>query len=99
MKPPPAELNHDLAIQYEQLRKDALSLRAGYAIPPGLALFLRNGMLAWMRAWSPCKQNANPETAPQSNSPHAAPHCSLEIRTQMAAILASMILGQQWEAT
>jgi hypothetical protein len=63
---------------------------------PGLALFLRKGMTAWMRAWSPCMKTAAAETAPL---PDTIPPYPLDVRTQLAGILASMILGQQLEIT
>jgi len=53
-------------------------------------------MTAWMRAWSPCIQNAAAETAPQPDTP---PPCPLDVRSQLAGILAAMILGQQLEIT
>lgn len=81
---------------YEQLRKDALSSAAALCPAPGLALFLRKGMAAWMRAWSPCVQNAAPETVPRPDTP---PPCPLDVRTQLAGILACMILDQQLEIT
>ena len=86
-----------MTAQYEQLRRDALSGRSGQAIAPGLALFVRNGMMAWMRAWSPYLRNAEAETTPPSSASHAAPLCSLEIREQLTAILAGVILSQRWE--
>ena len=63
---------------------------------PGLALFLRKGMTAWMRAWPPCVQNAAPGTVPRPDTP---PPCPLDVRTQLAGILAGMILDQQLEIT
>ncbi len=57
-----AALKPELVGHYEQLRKDALSFSAGRASTPGLALFLRQGMTAWMRAWTPCLQKPCAET-------------------------------------
>jgi hypothetical protein len=87
----------EMTAQYEQLRNDALSGRSGQAIAPGLALFVRNGMIAWMRAWSPYMRNVNTETTPQPSPSHATPLCLLEIRGQLTAILVGVILSQRWE--
>ena len=87
--------NDELGAHYEQLRNDALSPAAARCPTPGLALFLRKGMTAWMRAWSPCMQNAAAEiTAP----PPATPSYPQDIRAQLTVLLASLILGQQLEA-
>jgi hypothetical protein len=53
-------------------------------------------MTAWMRAWSPCMQNAAAETAPWPDMPQP---CPLDVRTQLAGILAGLILDQQLEIT
>jgi hypothetical protein len=88
--------NDELVAHYEQLRKDALSTGADCSPAPGLVLFLRKGMIAWMRAWSPCMQHAAAEIAPP---PATAPSCPHDIRAQLAVLLAGLILGQQLEAT
>jgi hypothetical protein len=82
-----------MVAHYEQLRNEALSLPAGHA--PGLALFLRKGMTAWMRAWSSCMPKPVSETASLVG---AVPTCSVDIRAQIATILAGMILSRQPEA-
>jgi hypothetical protein len=64
-----------------------------------LALFLRSGMIAWLRAWSPCRPTSPMQPAPHSTAPQTAPDCPLEIRWQIANILAGLILNQQLEAT
>jgi hypothetical protein len=93
--------NRDLAEHYEQLRSDALSRPTDRAPAPGLALFLRQGMTAWMRTWSQIAapkntQAAAPETAAL---PSAGEPWPLDIRAQMTAILAGMILTQQLEGS
>jgi hypothetical protein len=82
----------ELLASYEQLRQDALSLPTGRAPTPGLVLFLRKGMTAWMQAWSPCRQPAIPDTVAR---PSAPPLGSFEVRVQIATILVGMILQQQ----
>jgi len=49
-----------------------------------------------MRAWSPCMKNAAAEAAPRLNTTPVYP---LDVRSQLAGILAGMILGQQLEIT
>lgn len=88
--------NDDWVTYYEQLRNDTLSRPAGHPPAPGLALFLRKGMTAWMRAWSCCMPKPVPETASLLG---AAPTWSVDIRTQIATILAAMILGRQLEVS
>jgi hypothetical protein len=87
--------NDELVAHYEQLRKDALSPAIGRSPAPGLALFLRKGMIAWMRAWSPCMSAVAEAASPAV----ATPSCPQDIRAQLAVLLAGLILGQQLEAT
>jgi hypothetical protein len=79
-----------LVAHYERLRSEALSLPVGQTPAPGLALFQRKGMTAWMRAWFSCTCDMDAEAVP----PPATPACSLDIRGQLAALLAGMILGR-----
>jgi len=83
----------DLAAQYEQLRSDALHSPGsrGY----GLVLFLRQGMLPWMRAASRCTSERQPRS---SLPPRAETILPLEVRNQITIVLAAMIVGQQQEA-
>lgn len=80
--------NPALTAHYEQLRRDALD-RAG---PPargfGLALLLRQGMTAWMRAWSEWTSEIPSPLA--CRVPVAAPLPSA-VRSQLTLILASML--------
>ena len=62
----------------------------------GLALFLRRGMTAWMQAWSECAGNVDPGPASHSGIDHTVP---ADLRSQLAALLAGMILCLQQEAT
>ena len=85
-----ADGHRALTAQYEQLRGDALN-RAGLpAHGFGLALFLRQGMTAWMRAWSECTHEL--QTPAASAVPLAAP-LPAEVRAQLTLILASMLTG------
>lgn len=85
----------ELTAHYEQLRDDALSLTAGHQPTLGLDLLLRQGMAAWMQAWSACVQKPGVEAVPPS-APR--PTNSLDVRAQMASILAGVILGRPVEA-
>ncbi len=83
-----------LVSHYEQLRNDALSVSAGRAPAPGLALFLRKGMTAWMQAWKPFLVTNG---APPAPPPAASLDGSFPVRAQIANILAGMILSRQLE--
>jgi hypothetical protein len=84
----------DLAAQYEQLRSDALHSSSGRGCGLGLVLFLRQGMLPWMRATSRCTHERQPRSSPP---PRAGTILPLEIRDQITIVLAAMIVGQQQE--
>ena len=84
--------NVELTAQYEQLRDDALN-RSAHGF--GLALFLQQGMTAWMRAWSECA-NA-PQTPPAAAVPLAVP-LPAAVRAQLTLILASMLTHPLQEA-
>ena len=84
----------DLAAHYEQLRSDAFSYSVGRGHGPGLVLFLRQGMLSWMRAWSRCTSGPEPRC---STPPYTDAILPLEVRSQITTVLAAMILGQQQE--
>ena len=88
--------NDELVAHYEQLRKAALCPSASRSAGPGLALFVRRGMIAWMKAWVPCMSNTAAEVA---SLPVAVSMCPQDIRAQLAALVAGLILGQQLEAT
>ena len=85
----------DLAAQYEQLRSDVLSCPVSRGHGPGLVMFLRQGMLCWMRAWSRCTGCPPARPSPPLRTDTILP---LEIRSQITAVLAAMIVGQQQEA-
>jgi hypothetical protein len=84
----------DLAIQYEQLRSDALHSPGGHD-GLGLVLFLREGMLSWMRAVSRCTGDQQARPSPLARTESILP---LEVRSQITRVLAAMIVGQRQEA-
>lgn len=85
---PPAEVGPPqvLTDDYEALRKDAL---AGCGRGHGLALLLREGMAAWIRAWS-----CAPGPAPGVARPvRAEPGLPAGVRSEVVSVLASMALA------
>ncbi len=73
---------------YEDLRRQAL---CGSGAGPGLALFLRRGMKAWIGAWSDCSlhaarvRNSNEERDFVVVPPH--------LYSEIAIVLAGMLLN------
>jgi hypothetical protein len=86
----------EMVDQYERLRSDVLSSLAEATRTPGTVLFLRQGMKAWMAAWSSCCPSV-PESAstPQRTSTSSPPP---ESRHAITNILAGMILNLGMEA-
>jgi len=82
------------AARYEQLRSDALHRVSGVSSSIGLAVFLRQGLTAWMRA---CDSVLTPSV---NQVAQPAPFSSLpfDVRTQTVLILAGMLLGNRSEA-
>jgi hypothetical protein len=87
-----ADGKRELTAQYEQLRGDALN-RSAHGF--GLALFLQQGMTAWMRAW--LEWTNAPQMPSASAVPLAAPLPSA-VRAQLTLILASMLTRPLQEA-
>jgi hypothetical protein len=54
-------------------------------------------MTAWMQAWSQCSDGAAPNTHPQPATMLAA--VPMDLRAQIATLLAGIILSLQQEAT
>src|SRR6266849_11194671 len=90
----PRRANPGLTEQYEQLRREATGCSEHAAQGLGLALFLRRGMTAWMQAWSQCTDGAAPDAQPRPATPAAVP---IDLRMQIATLLAGIILGLQQE--
>jgi hypothetical protein len=63
---------------------------------PGLALLLRQGMTAWMRAWLSAIPKPGAELLP---SAAASPPYPLEVRAQITSVLAGIILSRELEVT
>lgn len=75
-----------LSERYEALRANGLARRGDRL---GLALFVRDGMAAWIAAWSACSLAQPIDTAPTSSSTDLA---SPSVDT-LVALLASMALS------
>ena len=84
----------DWVARYEQLRSDALSRGQGISTGFGLTLFLRHGMMAWMRA---CSYSVTPP-ASVSAQPNPVSSLPCDVRAQAVLILAGILLGNKPEA-
>jgi hypothetical protein len=62
---------------------------------PGLALLLRQGMTAWMRAWLSAIPKPGAEVLPSA----ASQPYPLEVRAQITSVLAGIILSRELEVT
>jgi hypothetical protein len=76
-----------LAGRYEALRENAFARRSGDR--HGLALFLRDGMAAWLAAWSACSLTPPIDAAAISSSKDL----STPSVDTLVALLASMALS------
>ena len=85
---PQAAVGEDWAACYEQLRKDVLGQATGGGF--GLMVFLRQGMIAWMRACA-CAVAPVPASkfAQLLNPVNSLPG---DVRSQVAVILAGILL-------
>jgi hypothetical protein len=90
----PCVAQQDWVPRYEQLRSDALSRCHGMSSGFGLAVLLRQGITAWMRACSRAVTLPVPAFA-QPDPTHPLPR---NMRTEAVLILAGMLLGNNSEA-
>lgn len=81
-----------LIAQYEELRSYALSNAAGLRQNLGYALFLRQGMVAWARAW---RSYATEPPTPAPAAVEAGNPVPLDLRGQVALVLAGIIFSLQ----
>lgn len=77
--------------RYEELRRSVLEGRAGQR-PLGLALFLREGMRAWMDAWLACPVSLAPR--PEANAAPVPRSPLASAPRELVDLLASMALAQ-----
>lgn len=82
--------------RYEQLRQQAIEHGYGGTCW-GLTLFLRRGLVAWMRAW-PLTPSSEPER--EEASPEELKHrvrFSSELRDEIVSVLIDMVLHKHKE--
>ena len=84
----------DWVPRYEQLRSDALSHCHAMSSGFGLAILLREGTTAWMRA---CSRAVTP-SAPALAQPDPTDPLPWNMRTEAVLILAGILLGNNSEA-
>lgn len=88
--------NAEIVAAYERLRGDTFDAIGVRPAAPGRALFLRQGMAAWMRAWTACPKPSAMET---ESAPCSSPTLSHTLLAQVTMILAGMLVGQCRECT
>jgi len=81
---PPAD---HLAARYEELRSQALG---GSGRGLGLAVLLRQGMRAWVEAWSSCALTMPAERHHEGGLDEVVP---IQLRAEIAIVLAGMALS------
>ncbi len=85
----------DLLARYEELRRNVLGARSG-GLAVGLGMFVRQGMAAWMTAWSSTGDQAT--AAPRAH-PDAGAGMPQGAQAEIVALLASMALGSMQGVT
>jgi hypothetical protein len=83
-------------VRYEQLREQAMKPSTGQHGKWGLLLFLRHGLVAWMRAWP---QTSSPERREEAtrNEPEERMRFSTGVRDEVISVLVNMVLHKQEE--
>lgn len=76
--------------RYEDLRCQVLGEGMGRGGNAGLALFVRQGMAGWMRAWSDCQQPDDGGSAGSGPSDELLPR---NIEPEVVMVLAGMALN------
>ncbi len=92
--PPHSIPQQEWVARYEQLRSDVLQSHA-IARGIGLAVFLRQGLTAWMRA---CCCSVVTPSASEFAPPAPLSSLPCDVRTQAVLILAGILLGNRLEA-
>lgn len=86
-----------LHARYEELRDDVLNSYSKNARKnQGLVLFLRQGMIGWLKAWSKCSL---PEcTVEDSKQEYACQDLPYDLRAQVVILITNMALNMCREA-
>ena len=88
--------NNGLISRYEALRQQVLGQPSETFRGQGLALLMRNGMSAWMQAWSQCTGETPVSFQEASGNDEIFP---LDMHKEVAMILAGMVLYGRQEAS
>lgn len=86
-----------MVARYEQMRGAALDPGNGLVSQPGFALLLRQGMTAWIRAWSNCVSPPASASGRERIPTQTSSSLPADLEAQLAMILAGMILCQYRE--
>lgn len=80
--------------RYEDLRRHVLD---GHAANGrwGLALFIRQGLVAWMQAWPGCSPAGSASADPMPRRIADRPSLPSNLRSQITSVLVNMLLGDQ----
>ena len=79
---------------YEDLRRAVLQRRTAGTQSHALALFLRQGMLAWMAAFSPCR-GGRPVACPERAGMARSGVLAGDACPQVVRLLTEMVLGDE----
>jgi hypothetical protein len=82
--------------RYEDLRRHVLDGCAANS-HWGVALFIRQGLAAWMEAWPKCTVPAPPNEPLISQHIADPPSLPSDLRSQITSVLVNMVLGGQQE--
>ena len=81
-----------LNARYEELRSDVFSSYSkNMRQSQGLVLFLRQGMIGWLKAWSNCSSRAH--TVEDREEEYIHRDLPYDLRTQVAIVLTNMALN------
>jgi len=79
--------------RYEDLRRAVLSGNESNNNNWGMALFIRHGMVGWMRAWPKSDPPSKPEKHQLSTTVASQESIPSSLRGQITILLANMILN------
>ena len=82
--------------RYEQLRQQALEQGCG-GRGWGLTLFLRRGLVAWMRAWPAAPSSEPRREEAKREEPEERLRLSTGVRDEVVSVWVDMVLNQQEE--
>ncbi len=80
--------------RYEEMRQAALERPGTGAVGQGAVILIRQGMAAWMRAWSECSLSAE-KLGHRQSEPAVLPRA---LAPDVVVVLAEMVLQASMEA-